>query len=99
MRFFKNFQTKKQLRKEIERLRFLNRPQINFVKREVQKISSCVEISGYELGTPIEVIKKQILHRMADELEHFVEWDIEDNSDKNRYGKIIKGRVYLAKRK
>ncbi len=101
MKFFKNFKTKKQLKAENERLKFmLNRPQpINFVEREVQKVSSCMELNGYEIEVPTEVIKKQILRKMADELEPFVEWDIEDGSDKNHYGKIIRGNIYLAKRK
>lgn len=101
MKFFKNFQTKRQLQEEIKRLEFiLHRPQpINFVEREVQKISSCMELSRFEIEVPIEVIKNQILHKMADELEPFVEWDIEDSSDKNHYGKIVKGNIYLAKRK
>lgn len=101
MNFFKNFKTKRQLREEIKRLEFmLHRPQpIDFVEREVQKISSCMEIGSREIEVPIEVIKKQILHKMADELEPFAEWDIEDGSDKNHYGKIIRANVYLAKRK
>lgn len=101
MEFFKNFKTKKQLREENERLKFmLHKPEpTHFVEREVRKISSYMEISGYEIEVPTEVIKKRILHKMADELEPFVEWDIEDGSDRNHYGKIIKGNVYLAKRK
>lgn len=101
MKFFKNFQTKRQLREENAILKsILHRPQpIHFVEREVQKVSSCMELSGFEIEVPIEVIKKQILHNMVDELEPFVEWDIEDSSDKNHYGKIVKGNVYLAKRK
>lgn len=80
MKFFKNFKTKKQLREENERLKFvLHRPQpINYVEREVQKISSCMELSEYEIEVPIEIIKKRILHNLVDELESFVEWDIED---------------------
>lgn len=101
MKFFKNFKTKKQLLVEIKRLEFmLHRPQpINFVEREVQKISSCMEIGIREIEVPMEVIKKQILHKMADELEPFVEWDIEDGSDEYHYGKIIRANIYLAKRK
>lgn len=101
MKFFKNFKTKRQLREEIERLEFmLHRPQpINFVEREVQKISFCMEISGYEIEVPTEVIKKRILHKMADELEPFVEWDIEDGLGESHYGKIVRANVYLAKRK
>lgn len=101
MNFFKNFKTKRQLREEIKRLEFLlHRPEpIHFIEREVQRISSCMEISGYEIEVPTEVIKKRILHKMADELEPFVEWDIEDGLDKNHYGKIIRANVYLAKRK
>lgn len=101
MKFFKNFKTKRQLREEIKSLEFmLHRPQpINFVEREVQKVSSCMELSRYEIEVPTEVIKKEILHKIADELEPFVEWDIEDISGKNHYGKIIRANVYLAKRK
>lgn len=101
MKFFKNFKTKKQLLEEIKRLEFmLRRPQpINFVEREVQKISSCMALGSYEMEVPIEVIKKEILHRMADELEPFCEWDIEDGSDEYHYGKIIRANIYLAKRK
>lgn len=101
MKFFKNFKTKRQLREENERLKFmLHRPKpTNYVEREVQKVSSCMELSRYEIEVPIEVVKKEILHRMADEIEPFVEWDIEDSLDKNCYGKIIMGNVYLAKRK
>lgn len=101
MKFFKDFQTKRQLREENERLKsILHRPQpIQFVEREVQKISSCIELREMELDVPIEIIKKRILHNITDELEPFVEWDIEDSSDKNHYGKIIKGNIYLAKRK
>lgn len=56
-------------------------------------------LNEYELEVPIEVIKKQILHKIADELEPFVEWDIEDSSDEYHYGKIIRANIYLAKRK
>lgn len=101
MKFFKNFQTKKQLREEIKRLEFMLHRQepIHFVEREVQKVSSCMEIGSREIEVPMEVIKKQILRKMADELEPFAEWDIEESSGRNHYGKIIKGNVYLAKRK
>lgn len=101
MKFFKNFQTKKQLREENERLKaILNIPQpIRIVEREVQKISSCIELSNFALAIPTEDIKKQIAHNLATELEPFIEWDIEDNSDEIRRGKIVRGNVYLAKRK
>ena len=101
MKFFKNFQTKRQLREEIKRLEFiLHRPNpIRFVEREVQKISSCIELSKYEIEVPIEVIKKEILHRMVDELEPFVEWDIEDIPNQYSYQKQVKANIYLAKRK
>lgn len=101
MKFFKNFKTKRQLREEIKRLEFmLHRPQpINFVEREVQRFSYCMELREYEIEVPIEVVKREILHRMVDELEPFVEWGIEYGSGKNHYGKIIRGNIYLAKRK
>lgn len=101
MKFFKNFKTKRQLREENERLKFmLHRPQpINFVEHEVQKISSCMELSGFACEIPMEDVKKHILYGIADELEPFVEWDIEDSSDENHYRKIVRGNIYLAKRK
>lgn len=58
-----------------------------------------MKLSSFEMEAPIEVIKKQILHKMADELESFVEWDIDDNLNENHYEKIIRADVYLAKRK
>lgn len=101
MKLFKNFQTKRKLRKEIERLNFLlHRPEpIRFVEREVEKVCSSMEITDIPNEVPIEYIKNRIAHNLADELEPFIEWDIEDSSDKHRHGKIVKGSVYLAKRK
>lgn len=101
MKFFKNFKTKRQLREENERLKFmLHRPKpTNYVEREVQAFSSCMELRDHEIEVPIEIIKKRILHNLVDELEPFVEWDIGDSLDKNGYGKIIRGNIYLAKRR
>ena len=100
MKFFKNFKTKKQLREENKRLKMLNRPQsISFIEYETYKVSSRMELNNFEMEAPIEIIKKQILHKMADELESFVEWDIEDSLNENRYGKIIRADIYLTKRK
>lgn len=101
MKFFKNFKTKQQLIEENERLKaVMSIPQpIHIVEREVQKVSSCMELSELALEIPTEYIKKQIAHNLATELEPFIEWDIEDNSDEIRRGKIVRGNVYLAKRK
>lgn len=101
MKFFKNFQTKRQLREENERLKAIqNIPQpIHIVEREVQKVSSCMELNDISLEIPIETIKKRISHNLVTELEPFIEWDIEDNSNEHRYGKIVRGNIYLAKRK
>ncbi len=101
MKLFKNFQTKRQLRKEIERLNFLlHRPEpIHFVEREVEKVCSSMDITDIPNEVPIEHIKKRIANNFAEYLEPFIEWDIEDSSDNNRYGKVVKGSLYLAKRK
>ncbi len=101
MKLFKNFQTKRQLKKEIERLNFLlHRPvSLNFVEREVQRICSSMEITDIPNEVSIEHIKKRIAHNLVEYLEPFIEWDIEDSPNKDRYGKIVKGSVYLAKRK
>lgn len=101
MKLFKNFQSKRQLREEIERLKAIrNVPQpICIVERDVQKISSCMELNGLALEIPIETIKKRIARNLTKELEPFIEWDIEDNSDERRLGKIVRGNIYLAKRK
>lgn len=101
MKLFKNFQTKRQLREENERLKFmLNRPQpIRIVERDVQKICSSMEITDIADKIPMEHIKKEIAHKLADCLEPFIEWNIEDNSDQHRYGKIVKGSIYVAIRK
>lgn len=101
MKLFKNFRTKRQLREENERLKFMmNRPQpIHFVEREVQKVSSCIEITDIVDKAPMEVIKRQIAHNLIDCIEPFIEWDIEDSFDKCRYGKIVRGNIYLTKRK
>lgn len=98
MKLFKNFQTKRQLREENKRLKFmLNRPEpIHFVEREVEKVSFCTEI---EENIPTEVIKRQIARGLIDYLEPFIEWDFEDVSDKNIFRKQVRGNIYLAKRR
>lgn len=101
MKLFKNFKTKRQLREEIKRLKAIqNIPQpIRIVEREVQKVSSCIELFGFALEMQTEDIKRQIAYDLATELEPFIEWDIEDNSDERRRGKIVRGNIYLAERK
>lgn len=97
MKFFKNFKTKRQLRKENERLYFLlNRPHtVNFARgSEIHKISSFFNLSEFEIEVPQEVIKKQILHNIADEIAPFVEW----NTEMNPHGTTFRGDIYLAKR-
>lgn len=98
MKLFKNFQTKRQLREENERLKaMLHRPQpIHIVEREVEKVSSCMEITE---NIPTEVIKRQIAKGLIDYLEPFIEWDFEDVSDKNLYRKQVRGNIFLVKRK
>lgn len=96
MKLFKNFKTKRQLRKENERLYFLlNRPHtVNFARgSKIHKISSVVNLSEFEIRVPTEVIKKKILHNIVDEIAPFVKWDIEINP----HGTTFRGDIYLAK--
>lgn len=98
MKLFKNFQTKRQLREENERLKaMLQRPpQIHIVEREVEKVSSCIEIRE---EIPTEIIKRQIVKGLIDYLEPFIEWDFEDVSDKDIYRKQVRGNIFLVERK
>jgi hypothetical protein len=98
MKLIRNFKTKKQLREENERLKFmLHRPQpINFVEREVQKISFKMIMTE---DVPMEAIKRRVKIGIADNLEPFIEWDIEDVPNEYSYQKQVKANVYLAKRK
>lgn len=100
MRLFKNYYTKKKLKKENERLKFLlHKPvPLHFVEHEVQKVCSCMKITDIPNNVPIEAIKREIAHNLAKELEPFIEWDIEDSTSKYRCGKIVKGSVYLVNR-
>lgn len=96
MKFFKNFKTKKQLRKENEMLKTLaTKPgPIRIVDNKSQKFSCCMETDG---RVPIEVIHAQIAKNLAKELESLITWEVEDCSDEYRYCKIVKGEIYLPK--
>lgn len=98
MKLFENFKTKRQLREEIKRLEFmLHKPQpINFVEREMQKISFGMIMTE---DVPMEAIKRRVKMGIADNLEPFIEWDIEDIPNEYSYQKQVKANVYLAKRK
>lgn len=76
MKFFKNFQTKRQLKAENERLRLeLNIAQQRLIPNtecEMQKVSACVKLRDSMLEIPIEDIKKEILYRIADEMEPYI---------------------------
>lgn len=98
MKLFKNFKTKQQLREEIAELKgmlYPQRPQIQTVERETQKVSSDVV---FDNNVPVEYVKEQIAHRMVEFLKPLIEWDIEDDKA-NPFKKRIRGNIYLAKKK
>lgn len=97
MKLFKNFKTKKQLRKEIAELKgmvYVQKPQIHIAEREVQKISSDMV---FDNNVPVECIKEQIAHGMVEFLKPLIEWDIKDDKS-NPFKKRMCGNIYLAKK-
>lgn len=98
MKFFKNFKTKRKLKEENERLKFmLSRPEpVWFAECDVQKVSACMTIDE---KVPAEVIKRNITRNLAEELGPFIEWDFRDTPDIYSYKKQVKADVYLAKRR
>lgn len=98
MKLFKNFKSKKQLRKEIAELKgmlHLQKPQIHIAEREVQKVSSDMV---FENNVPVECIKEQIVYGMVEFLKPLIEWDVEDDKT-NPFQKRMCGNIYLAKKK
>lgn len=98
MKLFKNFKTKKQLRKENEVLKsMLIRPNIVcFVERDVQKI---VAYTDTDMTVPGEEVKKEVLIKLAYELEPFVEWHIEDIPYLHPINQRLIGEIYIGKRR
>lgn len=98
MKPFKNFKTKKQLRKEIAELKgmlYLQKPHTHIAEREVQKVSSDMV---FENNVPVECIKEQIAYGMVEFLKPLIEWDIEDDKS-NPFRKRMYGKIYLAKKR
>lgn len=98
MKLLKNFKTKRQLREEIAELKGmlrLQRPLIQTVVREVQKVSSDMTFNTDE---PIEYVKEQVAYSMVEFLKPLIEWDIKDDKS-NPFKKRIQGNIYLAKKK
>lgn len=98
MKLFKNFKTKQQLREEIAELKgilYTQRPQIQTVERETQKISSDIVFDDNE---SVENIKERIAYGMVEFLKPLIEWDIEDDKT-NPFKKRMQGNIYLAKKK
>ena len=98
MKLFKNFKTKKQLRKENEVLKsMLIRPNIvRFVEHDVQKI---VAYTDTDVTVPEKVVKKEVLMKLAYELEPFVEWRIEDIPYLHPNNQRLIGEIYIGKRR
>ncbi len=98
MKFLKIFKQKKQLKEESKRLKFmLDRPEpVQFVERDVQKISACMTIDE---NIPAEVTERQIARNLVEELRPFIEWDFRDAPDVYPYKKQVRADVYLARRR
>lgn len=98
MKIFKNFKTKKQLRKEIVELKgmlHLQKPQIYIAEYEVQKVSSNMV---FDNNVQVEWIKQHIAHEMVEFLKPLIEWNVE-NDKTNPFKKHIYGNIYVAKKK
>ncbi len=98
MKLFKDFKTKRQLRKEIAELKgvlFSQRPKLYTVEREVQKISSDMV---FDNNVPTEYIKEQIAHGMIEFLKPLIEWDIEDDNA-NPFKKTYSWKYIFSKEK
>lgn len=98
MKLFKGYKTKRQLREENAKLQGMLSPfrqPLISVERDVQKVSHAM-ICDNEI--PTEYIKKQIAMGMAEYLQPLIEWDIEDDTE-NLYKKIIRGTLYVVKRR
>ena len=94
LRLFKNYKTKKQLREEIAFLKGMQRTPIMQVERNVMKVRSCINIDERNIGIPIEYAKKQIARNLADGLEQFIQYDVEEFND----GILVTGTLKIAKK-
>lgn len=91
MKLFRNFKTKRQLRKEMAILEAM-KPQIHIIERDVEPVRSCILL---EQDMPVEYAKEMIARQLADHLQNFIDYDVEDS----RIGKKLTGTLYLAKRR
>ena len=91
MKLFRKFKTKRQLREEIAMLKAI-KPQIHTIEKDVEPVRSCVLL---EQDMPAEYAKEMIARQMAEYLQNFIEYDVEDS----RIGKKLTGTLYVAKRK
>lgn len=94
MKLLKNFKTKKQLCEEIAYLKGMQRTPIMQVERNIMKVRSCITIDERSIGMPMEYAKKQIARNLADELEQFIQYDIQDGE--YRECKVITGTLNIA---
>ena len=94
---FPKYETKKGLRKKIKWLECQNLQnlQVHTVERDVIKLTSVLEFG--RLDAPIEHLKKEIRRRLADKLENFIEYNVEDSVNAN--SKRLTAVVYIANRR
>ncbi len=97
MKLFKNYKSKRQLRKEIEMLQFAvthaTRPIIE--RYDIKKLKINLDIPG---AVPLDVVKQKALHLVADSIEPCIEWDISEKITKNGIEKSLTGTIHIARR-
>lgn len=107
-KLFKNYKSKKELRKEIDELKKDNARLLELSTKvtpayeklaeytyKVESIQSGIAMdSVYPI--PIEVTKQQCLQKLLAKLEPYVKWDLEDDRQGRRY---LIGVVQLAIRR
>lgn len=105
MKLFKNFKTKKQLRKEIERLEAIHRkpPTINVERMDIQKLcASCLVdwhlMDMVENGVSEKYAKKRIAEELLQHIIPFIEYSVEDCPEGRMYRGLLRvaGKEYEA---
>lgn len=104
MNFFrkwKNRETKKRLKeenvrlkREIDFMRTISQSNIVIVDKKVKTLRVQEILSDFMEEIPVDIIKKRMICNLAEHLESFVEWKLEDD-----YGgtenKVLTGTLYV----
>lgn len=95
-KLFKNYESKKTLRKRVKELEMtnVNVPSIVSVQRDVVCLTQSVNVEEH---MPIEYAKERICQGFANSIYEHVEWDLFD--DTPRLGKLLQGKIFISIRK